>query len=137
MGIPLRILIVEDSADDAALLVRILERGGFDVEWKLVDQRDAMQAALARGPVDLVFSDHAMPTFSSPAALQLLRESGHDAPFILISGMHAEAVEVLMRELGAQDCVIKSEMDHVLVPVVRRQLREAEKRRKLRLPPSA
>jgi CheY-like chemotaxis protein len=132
VGIPLRILIIEDSADDAALLVRALERGGYAVTWQLVDRREAMQTALTGQPWDLVFSDHAMPSFSSPAALQVLREGGHDTPFILVSGMTPEAAQALLKEVRAQDCVLKSELDDVLVPIVSRQLRKADERRKQR-----
>ncbi len=129
---PLRILIIEDSTDDAALLVRVLERADYAVTWELVDRRETMLAALAGPPWDLVFSDHAMPSFSSPNALQLLREAGHDTPFILVSGMTPEQAQALVKELKAQDCVLKSELDHVLVPIVNRQLRASEEHRKRR-----
>lgn len=132
METPLCILIIEDSADDAELLVMMLKRIGYDVTWQLVDRRDAMQAALARRPVDLVFSDHSMPGFSSPEALQVLREAGLDTPFILVSGMSPEDAAVLMKEIRANDCVLKSELDEMLLPIVRRQLREAAQRRKTR-----
>jgi CheY-like chemotaxis protein len=94
-----------------------------------VERREEMQAALARQPVDVVFSDHNMPSFSSPSALQVLREGGHDTPFILVSGMTPEAAQALIKEVRAQDCVLKSELDDVLVPIVSRQLRKAAERR--------
>jgi DNA-binding response OmpR family regulator len=131
MGMPLRILIIEDSADDAALMVRELEHGGYEVTFQLVDRREEMQAALARQPWDIVFSDHAMPTFSAPGALRLLRESGHKIPFVIVSGISAEAAPSMLMELGADDYVLKSDLDQ-LVPVVRHQLRQAEERRKRR-----
>jgi CheY-like chemotaxis protein len=132
MGIPLRVLIIEDNPDDAALLVRTLERGGYEVTFQLVDRREQMQAALARQPWDIVLSDHTMPSFSSPAALQLLREGGYDIPFILVSGMTPEEAHVLVKELKAHDCLLKSELDEVLVPIVNRQLQAAEERRNRR-----
>ncbi len=132
MGIPLCILIIDDSAEDAHLLVRTLERGGYDVTWQLAARREEMQQALARQPVEIVFSDHAMPVFSAPEALQVLREGGYDTPFILVSGIAAEEVHTLQKELWAHDCVLKSELDGVLVPVVKRQLQAAEERRKRR-----
>jgi CheY-like chemotaxis protein len=133
MEIPLRILIIEDSPDDATLLVRTLEHGGYAVTWQVVDRREEMQQALARQPVDLVFSDHSMPGFSSPEALQILREAGLDTPFILVSGVSPEEATSLMKQIsGANDCVLKSELDEMLLPIVRRQLRESEKRRKTR-----
>jgi CheY-like chemotaxis protein len=132
MGIPLHILIIEDSAEDAARLVRTLERGGYDVTWQVVDRREEMQQALARQPVDIVLSDHAMPSFSAPEALQVLRQAGLDTPFILVSGIAAEEVHRLQKELWAHDCVLKSELDGVLVPVIKRQLEKVEERRKRR-----
>jgi DNA-binding response OmpR family regulator len=131
MGIPLRVLIIEDSADDAALLVRALERGGYDVTWQLVDRRDAMQTALARQPVDIIFSDHAMPAFSAPGALRLLREGGHDIPLVIVSGVPSEAAPPILLELGAGDYVYKADMSR-LVPVVQRLLQAAAQRRKRR-----
>ncbi|MEW6324616.1 MAG: response regulator [Nitrospirota bacterium] len=129
MTIPLRVLIVEDSPDDAALLVRLLQQGGYDVTWQLVDRREPMQTALAWQTWDLVFSDHSMPGFSSSAALQTLRDAGHRTPFILVSGISPEEVQALLAEVKAQDCVLKSELDEMLLPVTRRQLRAAQESR--------
>jgi DNA-binding response OmpR family regulator len=128
MPTPLRILIIEDSSDDAALLVRALERGGYDVTWQLVDRREAMQEALARQSWDLVFSDHAMPAFSAPGALRLLREGGYDIPLVVVSGVPSETAPPILLELGAGDYVYKADMSR-LVPVVQRQLRAAAERR--------
>jgi CheY-like chemotaxis protein len=130
MGIPLRILIIEDNADDAALMVRELEHGGYEVTWQRVDRREQMQAALVRQPWDVVLSDHGMPNFNSRAALQMLREGGHDIPFILVSGMTPEEAHVLVKELNVHDCLLKSEVDEVLVHIVSRQLQAAEERRR-------
>lgn len=131
MGIPLRILIIEDDPDDATLLVRALQRGGYEVTWQLVDRRDAMQVVLDRQPVDIIFSDHAMPSFSAPGALRLLREGGHDIPLVIVSGISAELAPAMLMELGADDYVPKSDLDR-LVPVVKRQLQAAEERRRKR-----
>ncbi|MEW6324610.1 MAG: response regulator [Nitrospirota bacterium] len=128
MAAPLRVLIIEDSPDDVTLLIRELRRGGYDVTWQVVSRREEMQAALARQPWDLVFSDHAMPAFSAPGALRLLREGGHDIPLVIVSGITAEAAQAMLKELGAHDYVVKSDLSR-LVPVVRRQLQETEERR--------
>ncbi len=72
MGIPLRILIVEDSEDDTLLLLRQLRCGGYDLDHRRVDTAASMQAALEERTWDLVISDHSMPNFSSSAALELL-----------------------------------------------------------------
>ena len=83
MSIPLRVLIVEDSPDDAELLARELRKGGYDLEFERVDTGPAMEKALARHTWDLVASDHSMLQFDSVAALNVLKASGADIPFII------------------------------------------------------
>src|SRR5919109_3053251 len=73
MSVPLRVLLVEDSEDDALLLLRELRRGGYDPLYERVDTAPAMEAALDERAWDLVIADHSMPAFSSSAALELLR----------------------------------------------------------------
>ena len=86
MGTPLRVLIAEDSEDDAALLMRELRRAGYDLASKRVDTPLDMANALSRQEWDIVFADNSMPRFSAAAALELLKESGLDLPFIIVSG---------------------------------------------------
>ena len=83
MGTYLRILLVEDSEEHAGLLLREFRRGGYEIEFERVETADAMQAALARQPWDLVVSDFSLPIFSAPHALDVLKESGIDIPFII------------------------------------------------------
>ena len=84
--IPLRVLIVEDSTDDTLLLLRELRRGGYDPQHERVDTAEGMRAALENHEWDVVISDHAMPSFSAPAALKLLQDGGWpDLPFIILS----------------------------------------------------
>src|ERR1700716_2052278 len=73
---PIRVLIIEDSPDDAEILVRELILGGFDPEYERVESADAMSAALAIKPWDIVIADCALPQFSAIAALELLRLKG-------------------------------------------------------------
>ena len=76
-GRPLRLLLVEDSPDDALFVLRELKRGGYRVSHERVETAGDMLAALkGGGEWDLVISDHAMPRFSAPAALELLRYGG-------------------------------------------------------------
>ncbi len=79
---PLRVLIVEDSENDALLLLRELRRGGTEPEYERVETREAMQRALAHSDWDVIVSDYRMPHFSAPEALELAREanSGHRGP---------------------------------------------------------
>src|ERR1700758_5407286 len=76
VGVPLRVLIVDDSEDDALLLVRELSRGGYRPQHARVASAEAMAAALDRQSWDLVIGDHSMPQFSGPAALALVRGRG-------------------------------------------------------------
>jgi CheY-like chemotaxis protein len=71
MGIPLRVLMIEDSEDDALLLARELRRAGYDLTHERVDTAAALEAALDRHPWDLDLGDYSMPQFSGIAALAM------------------------------------------------------------------
>jgi two-component system cell cycle sensor histidine kinase/response regulator CckA len=131
MGTPLRVLLVEDSDDDARLLVRQLGSSGYDVTHRRVDTPDAMQEALDRNIWDIVISDYSMPQFSGTAALTLLQERGLDLPFIFVSGTIGEDVAVAAMRAGASDYVLKDKLKR-LVPAIERELRESEVRRERR-----
>ena len=103
MATPLQVLLVEDNADDAALLLGELRRAGYDPACERVDTESAMRAALARGTWDVVVSDASLPQFSAEAALQLLHASGLDLPFIVVSGSIGEAAAVALMKAGAHD----------------------------------
>jgi PAS domain S-box-containing protein len=129
---PLRLLVVEDSEDDAALLLRELARRGWDVDHERVETADAMREALARRPWDLIISDFSMPTFSAMAALAVLRETALDLPFIVASGTIGEESAVEALKAGAGDFLVKGKFSR-LGPAIERELREAAARRELRL----
>jgi PAS domain S-box-containing protein len=126
----LRVLIVEDSEDDAMLLLREVRRGGWEVQWQRVETAAAMKAALAAQPWDVVLADYSLPRFSAPAALTLLREQGFDLPFIIVSGVVGEETAVAAMRAGAHDFMAKGHLGR-LVPAIQRELREAESRRAL------
>ena len=124
---PIRVLLVEDSPDDAELTVRALQRGGFDSTYERVDTPEAMRAALAQETWDLVIADYSMPRFNGLAALKMLRESELDLPFILVSGAVGEDVAVEAMRCGADDYVLKSNL--VRLPLaVERELRDYQVR---------
>ena len=127
MSTSIRLLVVEDSEDDAALLLRELRREGYEPIIERVDTAEAMNAALERQEWDIVISDHQMPQFSAPEALKLLQQSGQDLPFIIVSGAIGEDVAVEAMRAGAHDCVMKDNLSR-LAPAVDRELREAEVR---------
>src|SRR5467141_2464248 len=128
MSVPLRVLMIEDSEDDTALLVRELRRGSYDVTYERVDTPAAMSSALNKEKWDLVISDHSMPHFSGAAALKLLRQTESEVPFIFVSGTMGEEAAVAALKNGAQDYLMKSNLKR-LVPAVQRELREVEERR--------
>jgi len=125
---PLRVLIVEDSEDDADLLLRELRRGGYAPAFERVDTPGAMRAALDRNSWDIVLSDFSLPQFSGLAALALLQERGPDLPFILLSGTIGEETAVAAMKAGAHDFMLKGHLAR-LVPAIERELREAGERR--------
>ncbi len=128
MNQPLRVLIVDDSQDDAALLLRALSDGGYDVTHAVVDTPDAMRAALGRQDWDVITSDHSMPRFSAPAALAMAKELRPDVPFIIASGEIDLNLAVSLMRSGADDYVQKRDMSRV-IPAIERALREAKMRR--------
>jgi PAS domain S-box-containing protein len=126
---PLYVLLVEDSADDAALLQRHLSRNGFVPKFTRVETAASMLDAL-RGPElpDVILADYNLPNFSGPAALQLLKSTGLDLPFIMLSGAVSEETAVVSLRAGAHDYVSKQNLAR-LVPAVHRELKDASTRR--------
>ncbi len=125
---PLRVLIVEDSELDAGLMVRELERSGRIVAWERAEEAAELKAALARGAWDLVLSDYSLPRFSGLEALEIVKASGLDLPFLIISGAIGEEVAVGAMIAGAHDYLLKDHLTR-LAAAVARELREAEERR--------
>lgn len=129
MGTPLRVLIVENSEDDASLLVRELRSGGYDPIFKRVDTAAAMQEMLSTQEWDCVISDISVPSLSATAALERLKTSGIDLPFIVVLGRTVgEHTAVATMRSGVHDLLIKQDLTR-LIPVVERELREATVRR--------
>ncbi|HEX9385936.1 MAG TPA: response regulator [Anaerolineales bacterium] len=124
----LRILIVEDSEDDAELIVQEIRRGGHMLEFERVETKPAMQQALAHGTWDIILSDYSMPNFSAMSALRVLKDSGLDIPFLVISGTIGEETAVTALKAGAHDFLLKDKLAR-LVPAIERELRDAETRR--------
>jgi CheY-like chemotaxis protein len=115
MPIPLRLLNVEDSEDDALQLVRYLSKAGYHVTFERVDTPEAMRAALSDGSWDLVVTDYTLPRFSAPAAVALLRERMLHVPVIFVSGIVPDDVMAMeaVRE-GAQDYLAKSYLSRLI-----------------------
>jgi PAS domain S-box-containing protein len=127
----LRVLIVEDSHNDALLLLRELRRGGFEPIHERVETPEAMETALAGSEWDVIISDYRMPHFSAPEALKMARRANPDAPFVVVSGKVGEEAAVETMKAGAHDYVMKGNLAR-LCATVERGLEEAEERRRRR-----
>jgi PAS domain S-box-containing protein len=119
-----KILIVEDSDDDAKLVVRTLRRGGFTPEYRRVDDIEALSGALRGERWDAVLSDFRMPNFNGVEALRAFLGMGLDIPFIFVSGTIGEEIAVDAMKAGASDYVMKQNLAR-LPPVLERELAQA------------
>ena len=124
----LRTLIIDDSADDAELLIRELRRESYDVSAERTDTEAGLRAALDDQAWDIVLCDFHMPRFSGTEALKIVRERYPDVPFIFVSGAIGEDVAVGAMKAGAQDYVMKGNLKR-LAPAIERELRDATVRR--------
>lgn len=124
----LRILNVEDSEDDSLLLMRHLKKSGYEVYWERVDSGEAMKSALAEKEWDIIISDYQMPYLTGLTALEILKESGLDIPFIVISGTIGEEIAIQAMIAGVNDYLMKDNLGR-LVPAIERELQEAANRK--------
>jgi PAS domain S-box-containing protein len=127
----LRVLIIEDSEDDANLLLRELRRSGYDPVSERIETADTMRCALAEKQWDLIISDYTLPEFSCITALSLLKKSGLDLPFLIVSGVVGEDNSVEALKAGAHDYIMKGRYAR-LAPAIERELNEAKNRRERR-----
>ena len=127
----LAVLLVEDSDSDAGLVLRCLQKAEFEPTAARVETAAAMRQALAERSWDLVIADHSLPGFSAEAALAILHEQGLDLPFIIVSSNIGEEAAVALMRAGAHDYIMKGNLAR-LGPAVKRELREAEQRRRHR-----
>ena len=128
MDIPLKLLVIEDSGKDVALEVHTLEAAGYHATCTVVETAAEMKAALAGQAFDIVISDQALPQFDARGALAVLKQSGKDIPFILVSGAIGEEAAVALLKAGAHDYVSKDRLSRLAV-TVEHALQDAEDRR--------
>jgi signal transduction histidine kinase len=124
---PLRLLLIEDSEDDATLLLRELKRSGYAVSHTRVETREEMERALSEGHWDVIITDYALPHFDGLAAFALVRQRGLEVPFLIVSGKIGEDVAVAAMKAGVHDFVLKDRLGR-LGPAVARELRESQLR---------
>lgn len=121
----LRVLLVEDSVDDAELLIRLIKKGGYPVYYERIDTAKQMVEALTNKQWDVIISDYKMPGFSGIKALEILNEFDIDIPFILVSGTIGEQLAVEAMKKGANDYLMKDNLSR-LVPAIERELKECK-----------
>ncbi|QQS37463.1 MAG: PAS domain S-box protein [Ignavibacteriales bacterium] len=124
----IKLLLVEDSEDDALLLMRTLKKSGLNFEHTQVQTEDDFRRELNRVEWDIIISDYAMPHFSGSEALKITRNAGIDTPFIIVSGTIGEELAVSMMRAGANDYIMKGNLTR-LITAIERELREAESHR--------
>jgi len=124
---PLRVLVVEDSEDDALLFANTLRGAGYEPMLHRVETAETMRAALDSEEWDIVISDYVMPHFDAPGAISVLHESGREIPLIVVSGTVGEDVAVATLKLGAADYLLKQNLTR-LIPAIERALEAEEKR---------
>lgn len=124
----LRVLIIEDAEDDVLLLLRELERNDYQVEYQHIENASAMQAALENSQLDVILCDYSLPQLRAMQALDILKNSGKDLPFIIVSGTIGEETAVEALKAGAHDFIVKGNYAR-LIPAIERELRDAESRR--------
>ena len=130
MSMSIRVLILEDRAEDAELMLHELRRSQFEPDWRRVETESEYNAHLGWRP-DLILSDYNMPLLDAPRALELLEELELDIPFIVVSGAIGEDVAVAMMRRGATDYLLKDRLAR-LGPAVRRALEDHKRREETR-----
>jgi len=128
---PLRIIIVEDSADDAELMLDELRRANYEPEWIRVETAEAFVACLD-SPVDLILADFALPLFDGLTALAIIQKRDLDIPFILVSGTVGEEIAVEAMRAGAADYFLKDRLVRLGPAVERAQAERALRTNQLR-----
>ncbi len=123
----LKALIVEDSEFDAQVIASMLRQGGYELTSRRVDTETALRDALGNGDWDVILSDYNLPDFQATDALRILKSTGLDIPFIIISGGIGEDVAVAAMKSGAHDYLMKGQLARLVV-AVEREMREAQMR---------
>lgn len=119
----LRILFIEDVLADVELVVRELEKAGFDVSVDLVQDSQGFLDKLAGNSYDVVLADFNLPQWRGTEALDILKQQGRDIPFILVTGTLGDELAVDCIKQGAADYVLKDRLAR-LPSAVRRALEE-------------
>jgi PAS domain S-box-containing protein len=123
----LKVLNIEDSEDDALLVMRELRRSGLSIIWERVETAEALFEALEKQTWDVIISDYHLPKFNAADALYIIKGRYPNLPFIVVSGKIGETAAVELMRAGAQDYLMKGSLAR-LSEAVRREVRDAENR---------
>ena len=123
----LNAVIIEDSDDDAQLIARTIQKSGYRLKWERVENACALRELLTSGHWDVVLSDYRLPGFNAPAALEIVKETEPDLPFIVISGTIGESTAVETMKAGAHDYLMKNNLTR-LTSAIERELKEVKVR---------
>ena len=124
-------LLIADSEADAALILRELQRGGYEVDAERIQTEEELRASLSRTEWDIVLADYTLPSLSGISALSVLSSETSPPPLIVVSGAISEETAVAAMRAGARDYVMKDNLRRLL-PVVARELAESRLRRDAR-----
>ena len=127
----LKILIIEDSDDDAFLICEELRRGGYEPQFVRVENEAGLREALAKEIFEIAISDYTLPEFTALQALEAIHATGKDIPVIVVSGSVRESTIVEAMRAGARDYVMKGNLTRLPLAVAR-ELEEAADRRQRR-----
>ena len=126
------ILMLEDNEDDALLVIHHLETQGWSIKWQRVETQSSLEQALSEFNWDVVLSDYSMPLFDGAAALKTVRKHSEDLPFVYVSGTLGEKAAVEAIKAGAQDYIVKNDLQR-LAPVIQRAVAERAAQKQHRL----
>ena len=133
MATPLKALILEDQASDAALTTASLSSEGFEGSWQIVANEPDYRAALSPD-LDVILADYHLPGFDGLKALHILQEQKLDVPFIILSGALGDELAAECIKRGADDCLLKDRLARLGIAIteaierkrMRRQQQQAE-----------
>ncbi len=123
----LRVLIIEDSESDVALIIRELKKGGYEPEYERVETAAEMKKALKEKQWDIILCDYSMPQFNAPSAIALIKETNIDIPLIIVSGAIGEETAVECMRSSAHDYIMKNNLSRLCYAIAR-ELEDAEVR---------
>ena len=124
----LHVLVIEDSENDAELLLDEIREAGYEPMSERVQTAHELTSALGRHSWDAILCDYVMPQFSAPDALQIVRAKHPEVPFIVVSGVFGEESAVSMMKAGANDYLVKTNLSR-LIPAIEREMENAHTHR--------